>query len=1040
MNQETLLNNFAKPPARYRGKPFWSWNGELTPDEILRQARIIQEMGFGGYFMHSRVGLVTEYLGDEWFDLINLGADEAARLGMEAWLYDEDRWPSGSAGGLAARDERLRLQGVRLTLPQASEFQWHANVLGAFVCRLEGKNFFDCREIKPGQRPTVASDETLLVFTRETMPPLPFYNGHGYIDTTNPEATAEFIRLTHERYVEKCGDRMSITIRGIFTDEPHRGMISSIASPFSDPEWVMPWGAHFAESFQERFGYDVRRRLPEVFLRPEGRRISQVKWQYVEHLMHLFLESFMKPVHDWCKAHRLILTGHLLHEDSLTSETLFNGSMMRNYEHMDAPGVDMLWEGNRSYWGVKKVASMARQFGKQTVLSELYGCTGWQFNFKSHKAVGNWQALFGINLRCPHLGWYTMKGEAKRDYPASVLHQSAWYPEYRHVEDYFSRIHVLMEQGQPVCDLLVINPVETVWAQIYQGWAQWLYPNCPNLQSVEDNYKKVFHWLAGNHFDFDYGDEDVLARHGSVAGNLACLKVGAACYKAVVVAGLETIRSTTLKLLEAFADAGGRVIFAGPAPAFVDAVECDRARVFAARTSACDLNEIRLVNACLDAVGEPPVSFRFAEGGRTVNDVFCQVRRAGEALQVFAINTDWENARRDVAVAFAGRGSIEEWDCHTGERKLLESRGVGNRTEAVLDFPPAGERMLRLVPTPDERLACAERLRETRRETVHGPYAFRLTEPNVCVLDCAHWRLDNGAWQPPTEILRIDKAIREALGIRQRGGDMVQPWFARKHLPPPESKGRLELRFEFDVEMLPEEPVEFVMESPECFEVFVNGCKLDLSEPRGGWVDCCFKRFVLPLQALRDGANELRLACAFHDGVDLEAVYLLGGFGVRLEESRRILTRLPERLLPGCVTRQGLPFYGAGIVYELPLEKCRHADERRFLELPSFEAACAVLETAEGHPQIIAWPPCEAEIDDDAANATSAALRVVLTRRNTFGPLHQLPMKSAAYHPGSFRTEGRAWSDQDVLYPAGLLAPPVISIRVRQSNFGEEKA
>ena len=885
MNQEILLNNFAKPPARYRGKPFWSWNGELTPDEILRQARIIQEMGFGGYFMHSRVGLVTEYLGDEWFDLINLGADEAARLGMEAWLYDEDRWPSGSAGGLAARNERLRLQGVRLTLPNASEFQWHANVLGAFVCRLEGKNIFDCREVAPSEMPILAPDETLLVFTRETMPPLPFYNGHGYIDTTNPEATAEFIRLTHERYVEKCGDRMSSTIRGIFTDEPHRGMISSIASPFSDPEWVMPWGARFAESFQKRFGYDLRRRLPEVFLRPEGRRISQVKWQYVEHLMHLFLESFMKPVHDWCKAHRLILTGHLLHEDSLTSETLFNGSMMRNYERMDAPGVDMLWEGNRSYWGVKKVASMARQFGKQTVLSELYGCTGWQFNFKSHKAVGNWQALFGINLRCPHLSWYTMKGEAKRDYPASVLHQSAWYPEYRHVEDYFSRIHVLMEQGKPVCDLLVINPVETVWAQIYQGWAQWLYPQCPHLQSVEENYKKVFHWLAGNHFDFDYGDEDVLARHGCVVGNLTSLKVGAACYKGVVVAGLETIRATTLNLLEVFADAGGRVIFAGPAPAFVDAVKSDRARLLAARTTECDLNEIRLVNACLDAVGEPPVSFRFAEGGRTVNDVFCQVRRDGEALQVFAINTDWESARRDVAVAFAGRGSIEEWDCHTGARRLLESRSAGNRTEAVLDFPPGGERMLRLVSIPDERLACA-----------------------------------------------------------------------------------------------------------------------------------------------------------FHDGVDLEAVCLLGEFGVRLEESRRVLTRLPERLLPGCVTRQGLPFYGAGIVYELPLEKFRQPDERRFLELPSFEAACAVLESLEMPAQLIAWPPCEAEIGDAAANTTTAALRVVLTRRNTFGPLHQLPMKSAAYHPGSFRTEGHAWSDQDVLYPAGLLAPPVISIRVPQSNFGEEKA
>ena len=49
--------------------------------------------------MHSRSGLITEYLGDEWFKLINAVADEGARQGMEVWLYYEDRWPSGSAGG-----------------------------------------------------------------------------------------------------------------------------------------------------------------------------------------------------------------------------------------------------------------------------------------------------------------------------------------------------------------------------------------------------------------------------------------------------------------------------------------------------------------------------------------------------------------------------------------------------------------------------------------------------------------------------------------------------------------------------------------------------------------------------------------------------------------------------------------------------------------------------------------------------------------------------------------------------------------------------
>ena len=89
---------FQRPEAAYRGKPFWSWNGELDEKELKRQIHIIKEMGFGGAFMHSRAGLITEYLGEEWFELTNVSADEGDKLGLEMWLYDEDRWPSGSAG------------------------------------------------------------------------------------------------------------------------------------------------------------------------------------------------------------------------------------------------------------------------------------------------------------------------------------------------------------------------------------------------------------------------------------------------------------------------------------------------------------------------------------------------------------------------------------------------------------------------------------------------------------------------------------------------------------------------------------------------------------------------------------------------------------------------------------------------------------------------------------------------------------------------------------------------------------------------------
>ena len=102
--------DFKNPNSDWRGKPFWCWNGVLEKDELIRQVHILKEMGMGGYFMHSRTGLATEYLGEEWFELTNACAEEGARLGMESWLYDEDRWPSGPAGGMVTANPEYRMK------------------------------------------------------------------------------------------------------------------------------------------------------------------------------------------------------------------------------------------------------------------------------------------------------------------------------------------------------------------------------------------------------------------------------------------------------------------------------------------------------------------------------------------------------------------------------------------------------------------------------------------------------------------------------------------------------------------------------------------------------------------------------------------------------------------------------------------------------------------------------------------------------------------------------------------------------------------
>ncbi len=163
---DNLKKEFRDPGPEWRGKPFWSWNGDLEKDELIRQIHVFKEMGMGGFFMHSRVGLQTEYLGDTWFDLINACADTAEKLGMEAWLYDEDRWPSGTAGGLVTKTMEFRMQYVTGLQIPAERFTWSDSTLAAFVCDVDSIRFTNARPIDRETDMKTLSGKKILAFVR----------------------------------------------------------------------------------------------------------------------------------------------------------------------------------------------------------------------------------------------------------------------------------------------------------------------------------------------------------------------------------------------------------------------------------------------------------------------------------------------------------------------------------------------------------------------------------------------------------------------------------------------------------------------------------------------------------------------------------------------------------------------------------------------------------------------------------------------------------------------------------------------------------
>jgi len=86
------MNNdsFSQPGMEFRPAPFWAINDELEPHEAARQLTGMIDHGFSGGFFHSRTGLLSRYLGSDWFAALNAAVEAAEQSGGHVWLYDED--------------------------------------------------------------------------------------------------------------------------------------------------------------------------------------------------------------------------------------------------------------------------------------------------------------------------------------------------------------------------------------------------------------------------------------------------------------------------------------------------------------------------------------------------------------------------------------------------------------------------------------------------------------------------------------------------------------------------------------------------------------------------------------------------------------------------------------------------------------------------------------------------------------------------------------------------------------------------------------
>ncbi len=1010
---------FQNPPAEYRGVPFWSWNTRLDLEQLFRQIAVFKEMGFGGAHIHPRTGLATEYLSKAFLDVVDTCVRRFEAEDLRTWLYDEDRWPSGFAGGLVTQCPEYRLRYLLFTPHVYGSKEAHGpsqpregigrNEKGVLLARYEIQLAADgslahyrvlgegeC--VRPGARAWFAYLET-------SQAPCAWFNNQTYVDTLNPDAIKKFIEVTHERYYTRLGEKFGGSIPGIFTDEPQFAHKRFFSAATSDADVIMPFTPDFLESYEREYGEDLLQTLPEVFWELSRGAYSRTRYRFHLHICERFSRAFCDQVGRWCQQHDIMFTGHMMEEPTLHSQTAAVGDVMRAYEHFQLPGIDMLC-ASMELTTAKQAQSAARQYGRPGVLSELYGVSGWDYTFAGHKQQGDWQAALGVTVRVHHLAWVSMAGEAKRDYPGSIFYQSPWWKEYRVVEEHFARVNYAMTRGRPVTLVAVVHPVESYW--LCCGPAA---ETISVRNELEENFQNITHWLLYGLQDFDFISESLLPRQktSASAGRLA---IGAMTYDLVLVPGLKTIRASTVCLLEEFAAAGGRVVFLGEVPAYVDALPSGRAQELARRSTCIPFSRARLLQTLS---GDAEIRIRNYTTGEAANTLLYQLREDGDERYLFICNTALELPAKNMEVQIKGRWEVILLDTVQAGAGRMATRQEGGFTVFRHDFSAHGHLLLRLT-TGALALPAVTALRVADVPTqLCACTRVSLDEPNVLLLDQAAWRYNGGAWQEPEELLRLENKVRDLAGIPQRNGGISQPWAQPADTTP---HGEVQLLFPVDVRHAVRN-CELALEAPANFTVELDGAPLALND-RGWWVDECIRR--IPLPELSCGIHHLLLTCPASGAMALEWLYLLGDFGVGVSGRCAYIVPPVKNLAFGDWRAQGLPFYSGNVTYHCKVTTAR---SQQILRVPHFSGTMVSVDERGRRLGVLAFAPYELLLE--GAGVHELALTLWGNRENSFGCLHRVS-KNKWVGPGEWRTSADEWAYEYQNKPMGILSAPRIHI------------
>jgi len=972
---DELRSRFANPPSEYRSAPLWDWNEQITEEGIDFQMKEFKKAGIGGVFVHPRPGLLTEYLSEEWFDLFDYTVQKGKELDMKVWIYDENSYPSGFAGGhVPAEMPDSYKHGSSLRMYKQETVDVLPSEDIEVVLKMNGDEFEDITGNLAGEN---GNKGTYYIFEIAYPGKSPWYGGFSYVDLLYPGVTDKFLELTMTKGYEKNSADFGKTLPGVFTDEPNLEAAMGRGS-------VMRWTPDLWKVFEERWGYDLRLHLPSLV--EEIGDWKKVRHDYYELILELFLDRWAEPWSKYCDEKNLDWTGHYWEHGWPEPTHGFDEAAFYIWHQM--PGVDML--GNKldtiglgGQFGndraIRELRSAANQAGRKRTLSETYGGGGWEMDFEEQKRLVDWQCVLGVNFVNQHLSYYSLNGVRKFDYPPSFSYHEPWWKHYKLMGDYIGRVCMAMSMGEQINHTLVLQPTTTSWMYFSRKKKH------ENIQKIRNGFKNFVYKLEQKHIEYDLGSENVIKTLGGVNANK--LKVGQREYSLVVIpAEMENMDGTTLEMLTEYLENGGKVLSLNLNISRIDGKKSESAIELAGKFHEQWINVSELEDPdALTMLGN--ISFEVKEENPN-GMLYHQRRQFADGQLIFMVNS--HKTKSISADVFAKGNYVLKLDLRNGNEYLYPAEKVKGSVTFNIDLNPAGSALFAITDKKPQNLKQYKMFRNEKTVQSKNVVAVDREADNILMVNYLDLKTSNSEKK---ETYFMDALI----GLfKENGIEMGNPWqhkiqYKRTYLEMDtmftENSG-FAVNYHFEIDNNINETllnsIRAVVERSDLWQVSINGKEVS-AQPEEFWIDKEFSVFEIG-EFLKKGINTLTLiAPRMHILAEVMPVYLLGDFLVKPgKKGFKIADGKFDKL--GSWQDNGLPFYSQKVSYSQKFELKKSAESYYKVRLANWNGSISEVWVNGREAGVIAWQPNELNVTDYMNNGENEiTVKVTGSLKNTFG-------------------------------------------------------